>query len=211
MLPTSAQTASLVLESGSEDLRRTRRNRGTTQLDDGGPRPVAKRTARVYRVSMFVHQMRRPQIHYLVCSLFVLGIVGCRHPEPVIDSVKIEMTGHDFRWHSRYAGEDGQWGTSDDVHAAQVLHVPVTAEVEIVLKSRDYIYTLEVPQAGLKEIAVPDLTFTLQFRAHKIGRFELPGDQLCGYTHPDLMGTLVVDSQNDYRRWLASRRLAPRR
>jgi len=82
----------------------------------------------------------------------------------------------------------------------------VKAEVEIVLKSRDYIYSLEVPQAGLKEIAVPDLTFTLRFEADNIGTFELPGDQLCGYAHPDLIGTLVVDSQENYRRWLASQR-----
>ena len=124
----------------------------------------------------------------------------------MIDAVTIEMTGQNFGWSSRYAGEDGQLGTSDDVHAAQVLHVPENAEVEIVLKSRDYIYSLEVPQAGLKEIAVPDLTFTLQFKADKIGRFELPGDQLCGYAHPDLIGTLIVESQSNYRRWLVSQR-----
>ena len=93
--------------------------------------------------------------------MLVLGILGCYRPvqtEPPIDAVEIEMTGHDFQWHSRYAGQDGQLGTSDDVNAAQVLHVPVDAEVDIVLKSLDYIYSLAVPQAGLKEIAVPDLT-----------------------------------------------------
>ena len=145
--------------------------------------------------------------HHLCCVMLVLGILGCYRPvqtEPPIDAVEIEMTGHDFQWHSRYAGQDGQLGTSDDVNAAQVLHVPVDAEVEIVLKSLDYIYSLAVPQAGLKEIAVPDLTFTLQFKADKIGRFELPGDQLCGYAHPDLIGTLIVDSQRDFRRWLAA-------
>ena len=68
------------------------------------------------------------------------------------------MTGHQFKWHSRYTGDDGLLGTPDDVHAAQILHVPVEAEVEIVLKSRDYIYSLEIPQSGLKEIAVPELT-----------------------------------------------------
>jgi len=153
--------------------------------------------------------MRHSLFHHLCCTLLVPGVMGCNpavHTEPAIEAVTIEMTGHDFRWHSRYPGDDGQVGTPDDVHAAQVLHVPVKADVKIVLKSRDYIYSLEVPQAGLKEIAVPDLTFTLRFEADNIGTFVLPGEQLCGYAHPDLIGTLVVESQRDYRRWLASQR-----
>ena len=153
--------------------------------------------------------MQSSGIHHLCCTLLLLGMSGCERGIPsatAIEAVTIEMTGYQFRWHSRYAGDDGQLETPDDVRASQVLHVPVNADVEIVLKSRDYIYSLEVPQAGLKEIAVPDLTFTLQFKADKIGRFELPGDQLCGYAHPDLIGTLVVDTQHDYRRWLASQR-----
>ena len=141
--------------------------------------------------------------------ILLLAICGCQ-PVPArvpdVEAVTIEMTGHEFKWHSRYRGDDGQWETEDDVHAAQVIHVPVKADVEIVLKSRDYIYSLAVPQAGLKEIAVPDLTFTIRFKADKIGKYELPGDQLCGYSHPDLIGTLIVDTQQDYRRWLASQR-----
>jgi cytochrome c oxidase subunit 2 len=147
--------------------------------------------------------------YYLLSLLLLLGAFGCNRdgpPPPDISEVKIEMTGHDFKWHSRYPGDDGQLGTDDDLHAAQVLHVPVNAEVEIFLKSRDYLYSLEVPQAQRKEIAVPDLTFSLNFKADKIGTFKMPGDQLCGYTHPDLMGTLIVESQADYARWLASQR-----
>ena len=158
------------------------------------------------QVVKFVQRMQHFRFLYFCCALTVIGMLGCRYQEPVIESVKVEMTGHDFKWHSRYAGPDGQWGTADDVHADQVVHVPVMAEVEIVLKSRDYVYTLEVPQAGQKEIAVPDLTFVLRFRADKIGRFEMPGDQMCGYSHSDLMATLVVDSQSEYRKWLAAQR-----
>ncbi len=137
----------------------------------------------------------------------MVSVFGCDRKEsqpPDIREVKIEMTGHDFKWHSRYAGADGKIGTDDDPRANQVLHVPVNAEVEILLKSRDYLYSLEVPQAQCKEIAVPDLTFSLNFKADQIGTFKMPGEQMCGYAHPDLMGTLIVESQSDYARWLAS-------
>ena len=133
----------------------------------------------------------------------VFFLSGCESEpvEPVRD-VKIEMTGNDFKWSSRYAGRDGKLNTPDDRLAKEVLHVPLDADIEIVLKSLDYLYSLEVPVAGKKEIAVPDLTFSLRFKADQLGTFEMPGNQMCGYTHPDLMGTLVVESQEDYARWL---------
>ena len=140
-------------------------------------------------------------------ALILIGsLCGCESEAVVpVREVKIEMTGHDFKWNSRYAGTDGKLDTDDDIHAKQILHVPLDAEVEIVLKSLDYLYSLEVPLAEKKEIAVPDLTFSLNFKADKLGTFEMPGDQMCGYTHPDLMGTLIVESQEDYARWLKTK------
>ena len=122
---------------------------------------------------------------------------------PPIQSLTIEMTSEAFSWHTRYPGADGLVGTEDDLRAAQVLHVPFGAEVEIRLKSNDFIYSLEVPFAKSKEIAVPDMTFATKFKADTTGAFRLPGDQLCGYSHPDLIGTLVVESPAKYRAWLA--------
>ena len=112
------------------------------------------------------------------------------------------MTGNDFKWSSRYAGRDGKFNTEDDRIAKQILHVPLDADIEIVLKSHDYLYTLEVPVAGKEEIAVPDLAFSLHFKTDRLGSFKLPGSQMCGYTHPDLMGTLIIESQEDFSRWL---------
>lgn len=139
-------------------------------------------------------------------TTLILGLWGCES-EPVtpVKDVKIEMTGSDFKWISRYAGKDGEFNTEDDRLAQEVLHVPLDADIEIVLKSLDYLYSLEVPIAGKKEIAVPDLTFSLRFKADQLGTFEMPGNQMCGYTHPDLMGTLIVESQKDYARWLKTK------
>lgn len=133
----------------------------------------------------------------------VFLFIGCSSERVVpINHVKIEMTGNDFKWSSRYAGQDGEFNTQDDRLAKQILHVPFDADIEIVLKSQDYLYTLEVPVAGKEEIAVPDLTFSLIFKADQLGTFKMPGSQMCGYTHPDLIGTLVIESQENFSRWL---------
>ena len=48
---------------------------------------------------------------------FILGLWGCES-EPVtpVQDVKIEMTGNDFKWKSRYAGKDGEFNTEGKVH-----------------------------------------------------------------------------------------------
>ena len=133
----------------------------------------------------------------------VFLFIGCKSESVApINHVKIEMAGRDFKWSSRYAGRDGAFNTEDDRLAKQILHVPLNADIEIVLKSHDYLYTLEVPVADKEEIAVPDLAFSLHFRADQLGTFKMPGSQMCGYTHPELIGTLIIESQEDFSRWL---------
>ena len=135
--------------------------------------------------------------------LLLVGLlpIACGCGVNRVESVTIEMTGEDFHWSSRYAGADGKMQTPDDFRAAQMLVVPKDAHIEIQLKSNDFIYSLEVPHKGLAEIAVPELTFSLRFKADRIGTFSLPGEQLCGYAHPDLMATLLVVSQSDFADW----------
>lgn len=127
---------------------------------------------------------------------------GCTaSEEPRVNSLRIEMTGEDFKWTSRYAGPDGEPQTPDDFSVSQVLTVPQGADVEIQLRSNDFVYSLEVPHKDLAEIAVPDMTFSLRFRAEEVGVYSLPGQQLCGYAHPDLMAKLVVVSQSEFSDW----------
>lgn len=115
--------------------------------------------------------------------------------------LRIEITGYEFQWHVRYPGPDGELGTADDLLDRRHVRVPLGRDVELVLHSRDYLYTLALPHASLKEIAVPDLTFSLRLTPDSVGSFELRGDQFCGYSHPDLMGDFVVMTESDFERW----------
>ena len=94
-------------------------------------------------------------------------------------------------------------GTDDDVRAVRHLHAPRGARLRLELTSTDFLYTLAFPHVGKKEIAVPDLTFHLEFDVTETGVFEMRGDQFCGFQHPDLIGTLVVESPEEFQSWLA--------
>lgn len=130
-----------------------------------------------------------------------VGAVAVLAPSGLFE---VEITGQDFEWHVRYPGPDGRLGTQDDLFGWQDLHVPLGARTRIHLRSRDYIYNLALPHLGLKEVAVPDLEFSLEFEARLAGDFELRGDQMCGWTHPKLLGTLHVESGEAVARATAS-------
>ena len=144
-----------------------------------------------------------------VLAACLAAIGGCRDARdgtegdaPFPSPFVIEVTGRDFQWHLRYPGDDGKLHTGDDLAALRHIRVPTDSRVRLELRSDDYLYQLAFPDFRLKEIAVPDLEFALEFDSGAAGTFELRGDQFCGYAHPDLMGELVVLSENDFRAWL---------
>lgn len=116
---------------------------------------------------------------------------------------RVRVSGEDFKWHILYPGPDEELGTDDDIRSQRDLHLPAGTDIVIELASKDYVYMLSFPELDLKEIAVPDLKFTLQFNAKQTGTFQLLGDQMCGYTHPDLLGKLFVHSRDEYGKSLA--------
>lgn len=120
----------------------------------------------------------------------------------------VGLTGHDFTWHVCYPGPDGELGTEDDIRARRDVHLPENTKVRLRLTSDDYLYTLSLPHWNLKEIAVPDLVFQLEFQTDRFGRFDIRGDQMCGYAHADLLSQLVVQPHDQYDSWLEDRQRA---
>ena len=110
----------------------------------------------------------------------------------------VDITGVEYEWHMRYPGLDGKLNTADDGHDKRHLHLPAHTEVKLQLHSEDYLYSFALPHVDLKEIAIPDLEFSLSFTTGSEGTFDLLGDQLCGYAHPKLMGKLIILSPRDF-------------
>ena len=115
-------------------------------------------------------------------------------PKASREPLRIRITGDDFAWHIRYPGPDGQLGSKDDVHRQGDLHLPAHRPIRIELTSHDYLYMLALPHLSLKEIAVPDITFNLDFKTNRPGIHELQGNQLCGFSHTGLHGALIVET-----------------
>ena len=109
--------------------------------------------------------------------------------------VEIEVTGEEFLWTFRYAGADGVSGSTDDIILPQELIVPLNRQVRLQLKSLDYIYVFEISPLGVREIAVPDLKYSVEFSVREPMTSSLPMDPLCafGLFLNDSMGTIRAD------------------
>jgi heme/copper-type cytochrome/quinol oxidase subunit 2 len=121
---------------------------------------------------------------------------------PIHEPYRIEITGNKDRWHVRYADREGLFGEPGEGPIARDVHVPLETDIVLVLKSNDFVYTLELPNFALKEIAVPKLEFRMEFRPPDAGRFPMLGDQLCGDAHPELQGDLIVEPRDHFLQWL---------
>ncbi|MEN9020568.1 MAG: hypothetical protein GWQ05_21160 [Verrucomicrobiaceae bacterium] len=127
----------------------------------------------------------------------VLWAVLPRHRRAAMssgDDLVVEARGYGRAWQFSYgdARSDGR------------LVLPVGLNVELRLRSDDFIYVFSCPDLGLKEIAVPDLKFSVGFKAEQVGTHTLAMDPMCGFqlAPGQTMGTLEIVSQSKFRRWL---------
>jgi cytochrome c oxidase subunit II len=112
------------------------------------------------------------------------------------------VTAKQFNWEITYPGPDGKLGTADDVTVENDFHVPVNKVVRIDLASKDVIHSFFVPSMRLKQDAVPGRIIRVWFEATETGQYEIPCAELCGFGHSGMKGTLYVQSEADYAKWL---------
>ena len=76
-----------------------------------------------------------------------------------------EVTGRQFEWRIRYAGEDGIVGTPDDVQLVNDLHLPVNEEIVLSIKSQDVLHSFFLPNLRVKQDVVPGMKQYVWFQA----------------------------------------------
>ena len=117
-------------------------------------------------------------------------------------ALSIQVTGKQFNWEVVYAGPDGVFGTADDRQFENELHVPVGKPVRLVLKAKDVIHSLFLPNLRLTQDMVPGRTIDGWFQATKPGKYELPCAELCGFGHSGMKGYLYVHPEEEYNQWV---------
>ena len=159
--------------------------------------------------------------------LFVFAIPiwhALRNDFPPRDkSVQVRVVAEQFAWNIHYPGRDGIYGKSDsalvsstnplgmdpndpngkdDIIMLNQLHIPVNTPVIVDLSSKDVIHSFSIPVMRVKQDAIPGQVVPLWFEAKETGNFEIACAQLCGLGHYRMRGFFIVDTKEDYKKWL---------
>jgi len=115
---------------------------------------------------------------------------------------EVQVAGKQFNWEITYPGPDKKLGTKDDFKIDNEMHVPVNKVIRVRLTSNDVIHSFFLPNLRIKQDAVPGREILVWFEATKVGKYELPCAELCGFGHSGMLGWLYVDTPEDYEKWV---------
>ena len=145
------------------------------------------------------------------------------------DSTVVQIVGQQFNWNARYAGKDGVFGKQDmrfvsgqntfgvdpadpagkddiQVDALGEMHVPINKPVICYISSKDVIHSFKIIAMRVTQDAIPGMRIPIWFTPTKEGRYLINCAQLCGNAHSSMStGTLVVESQEAFEKWLTSK------
>jgi cytochrome c oxidase subunit 2 len=147
---------------------------------------------------------------------------------PPENAAQIEAVGAQWSWSFRLPGKDQRFGATDvrniaddnplgisraDPHGQDdvvvtngELHLPLNRPVKVLLRSIDVLHDFYVPQIRAKMDLVPGMETYFWFTPTKTGQFEILCVAYCGLGHPEMRGLLFVDSESDYKKWLAGQK-----
>jgi len=118
----------------------------------------------------------------------------------------IEIVANQWWWDIRYRFPD----SSRDVRTANELHLPAGVPAMIQLKSNDVIHSFWVPNLAGKQDLIPGRISDIALVPRRIGVFRGQCAEYCGIQHAHMALDVTVESEADFRRWLAlQRRPAP--
>jgi cytochrome c oxidase subunit II len=140
------------------------------------------------------------------------------------EAVVVRVIGKQFEWQIHYPGADNQFGRTDiklispdnligidrtdpaakdDIVLPNQLNLPVNRPVLIRLSSQDVIHSFGLFEMRVKQDAVPGLDIPVWFIPSREGQYEIACSQLCGLGHFRMRGFMTVQSDADFRNFLA--------
>jgi cytochrome c oxidase subunit 2 len=140
------------------------------------------------------------------------------------EAVVVRVTAKQFEWLSHYPGPDGRFGrrevarvaadnplglvradadAKDDIVTTNQLNLPVDRPVLVQLTSLDVIHSFGLFEMRVKQDAIPGMEIPVWFVPNKTGQYEIACSQLCGIGHFRMRGFVNIQSDADFRNFLA--------
>ena len=132
----------------------------------------------------------------LVVGSVLVGQSASRGAERA--DMSVEIIGRQWWWEVRYLNDAG-----DPVAVtANEIHLPVGANVKLLLRSADVIHTFWAPNLDGKTDMIPGLTNVAWLRLDTPGRYRGQCAEFCGTQHTLMAFHVVVQTPEEFRSWL---------
>src|SRR6266851_3911138 len=128
----------------------------------------------------------------LVIQTLITVDAAQRNAEPLV------ITGHQWWWEYAYPGQQ--------VVAANEVHVPVGAPIQMSLQSVDVIHSFHVLQFGWMQDLVPGKTNQMQVAVDRSGTYDGTCNQYCGLQHAWMRVRVVAEPTDQFNTWLQQQR-----
>lgn len=115
-------------------------------------------------------------------------------------------------------GVDWEDGSSHDDLESTEMHLVVNKPVQLVINAQDVIHDVGLPHFRMKMDAVPGIPTTIWFTpkyttakmkeitGDKDFVYEIACDQMCGSGHYSMKGLIIVETQEEYDKWIATQK-----
>jgi cytochrome c oxidase subunit 2 len=161
-----------------------------------------------------VHGNTRLEIAWTVIPTIIV-LFGAGYSWIVLDDIEaqaddrmaLNVYGQQFKWTFEYPEADGL--------VTNELHVPVDRQLEVQLYGLDVLHSFWVPEWRIKRDLVPagaggdEIDSQFVVTPNEEGTFALICTELCGLGHSTMRATVVVESQQEFDRWLAEQAKGP--
>jgi len=111
---------------------------------------------------------------------------------PPEEAMTVQVVGFQFGWEFQYPNGHVEQGT---------LHVPVDADVQLRVTSRDVFHNFGIPDQRVKSDAIPGQNTTTWFVADETGTYTARCYELCGAAHSHMTADVVVMPKDEFRAW----------
>ena len=143
---------------------------------------------------------------------------------PEDEAVVVRVIAEQFAWNIHYPGPDGRFGPTeinlvapenpiglnrndpaakDDIVTINQMNIPVDRPILVHLSSKDVIHSFGLFEMRVKQDAVPGIDIPVWFIPNRIGEYEIACSQLCGLGHFRMRGFMTVQSEADFKTFLA--------
>ena len=109
--------------------------------------------------------------------------------------MEVQVTAQKYNWQFYYPEQD--------VTSANTLVIPEEQPVRLNITSKDWLHAFHVPSMGLKSDAFPGQSNYILTKATDTGEHQLYCAEYCGAGHSQMLGTVEVRSQDEFRTWMS--------